>query len=72
LPAAVKLPYRLVRRWRDGGQGQRRRCRLGSGAEHNRIVLGLLNDHGARSLIKSKSMLEETGMREYHGENGSS
>jgi len=35
-------------------------------------VLGLLNDHGARSLIKSKSMLEETGMREYHGENGSS
>ncbi len=41
------------------------------GAEHNRIVLGLLRDHGARSLIKSKSMLtEETGMRDFLGENG--
>ena len=35
-------------------------------AEHNAIVLGLLRDHGARTLIKSKSMLtEECGMREH-------
>jgi len=35
-------------------------------AEHNRIVHGILRDHGARSLIKSKSMLtEECGMRHY-------
>lgn len=36
------------------------------GAEHNRIVQGILGDHGAKRLIKSKSMLtEETGLREY-------
>jgi L-lactate dehydrogenase complex protein LldF len=36
------------------------------GAEHNRIVHGILSDHGAKSLIKSKSMLtEETGFRHY-------
>ncbi len=36
------------------------------GAEHNRIVHGILSDHGAKSLIKSKSMLtEETGLRHY-------
>src|SRR5437868_13969427 len=35
-------------------------------AEHNRIVHGILNDHGAQSLIKSKSMLtEECGFRPY-------
>ena len=35
-------------------------------AEHNRIVHGILRDHGARTLIKSKSMLtEECGMRSY-------
>src|SRR5260221_8976777 len=35
-------------------------------AEHNRIVHGILNDHGAKSLIKSKSMLtEECGFRAY-------
>ena len=35
-------------------------------AEHNAIVLGLLRDHGAKTLIKSKSMLtEECGMREH-------
>jgi len=35
-------------------------------AEHNRIVHGILRDHGARSLIKSKSMLtEECGFRPY-------
>jgi L-lactate dehydrogenase complex protein LldF len=34
-------------------------------AEHNRIVHGILNDHGAKSLIKSKSMLaEECGLRQ--------
>jgi L-lactate dehydrogenase complex protein LldF len=33
-------------------------------AEHNEIVIGLLRDHGAKTLIKSKSMLtEECGMR---------
>ena len=36
------------------------------GAEHNRIVHGILSDHGARTLIKSKSMLtDECGFREY-------
>src|SRR6202000_621474 len=35
-------------------------------AEHNRIVHGILRDHGARTLIKSKSMLtEECGFRDY-------
>jgi L-lactate dehydrogenase complex protein LldF len=35
-------------------------------AEHNRIVHGILKDHGAKSLIKSKSMLtEECGFRAY-------
>jgi L-lactate dehydrogenase complex protein LldF len=35
------------------------------GAEHNAIVLGILRDHGARTLVKSKSMLtEECGFRE--------
>ncbi len=35
-------------------------------AEHNRIVHSILKDHGARSLIKSKSMLtEECGFRAY-------
>lgn len=35
-------------------------------AEHNQIVHGILNDHGAKSLIKSKSMLtEECGFRHY-------
>ena len=35
-------------------------------AEHNHIVHGILRDHGARSLIKSKSMLtEECGFRHY-------
>ena len=41
------------------------------GAEHNAIVLGLLRDHGAKTLIKSKSMLtEECGMREHLTANG--
>ena len=41
------------------------------GAEHNAIVLGILRDHGAKTLIKSKSMLtEECGMREYLTEHG--
>jgi L-lactate dehydrogenase complex protein LldF len=41
-------------------------------AEHNRIVHGILNDHGAKSLIKSKSMLtEECGFRPYRGQNKS-
>ena len=41
------------------------------GAEHNAIVLGLLRDHGARTLIKSKSMLtDECGMREHLAANG--
>lgn len=36
------------------------------GAEHNRIVHGILADHGVKRLIKSKSMLtEETGFRHY-------
>ena len=35
-------------------------------AEHNRIVHGILADHGAKSLIKSKSMLtEECRFRDY-------
>jgi len=35
-------------------------------AEHNRLVHGILSDHGAKSLIKSKSMLtEECGFRPY-------
>ncbi len=35
-------------------------------AEHNRTVHGILTDHGAKSLIKSKSMLtEECGFRHY-------
>jgi L-lactate dehydrogenase complex protein LldF len=35
-------------------------------AEHNQIVHGILKDHGAKSLIKSKSMLtEECGFRHY-------
>src|SRR5579864_3463402 len=35
-------------------------------AEHNRVVHGILSDHGAKSLIKSKSMLtEECGFRHY-------
>jgi L-lactate dehydrogenase complex protein LldF len=35
-------------------------------AEHNQIIHGILNDHGAKSLIKSKSMLtEECGFRHY-------
>src|ERR1700732_3607499 len=36
------------------------------GAEHNQIVHGILRDHGAKLLIKSKSMLtEECGFRPY-------
>jgi L-lactate dehydrogenase complex protein LldF len=36
------------------------------GAAHNQIVHGILADHGAKRLIKSKSMLtEETGFRHY-------
>jgi L-lactate dehydrogenase complex protein LldF len=36
------------------------------GAEHNRIVHGILADHRAKTLIKSKSMLtEECGLRPY-------
>src|ERR1700733_13695116 len=35
-------------------------------AEHNHIVHGILKDHGAKSLIKSKSMLtEECGLRPF-------
>lgn len=34
--------------------------------EHNRIVHSIMSDHGAKSLIKSKSMLtEECGFRDY-------
>ncbi len=41
------------------------------GAEHNAIVLGILRDHHARTLIKSKSMLtEECGMRHFLTEAG--
>ena len=40
-------------------------------AEHNQIVHGILRDHGAKSLVKSKSMLtEECGFRPYHGIGG--
>ena len=40
-------------------------------AEHNAIVLGILNDRGARRLIKSKSMLtEECNFREFMGQHG--
>ena len=36
------------------------------GAVHNQIVNDILRDHGAKSLIKSKSMLtEECGFRPY-------
>jgi L-lactate dehydrogenase complex protein LldF len=36
------------------------------GAEHNRIIHGVLRDHGVTSLIKSKSMLtDECGFRPY-------
>src|SRR5258706_11462181 len=35
-------------------------------AEHNHTVLGILKDHGAKTLIKSKSMLtEECGFRHF-------
>src|SRR5262245_1334888 len=35
-------------------------------ADHNRVVHGILYDHGAKSLIKGKSMLtEECGFRPY-------
>ena len=38
-------------------------------AEHNEIVLGILRDHGAKRLIKSKSMLtEECNFREFMAE----
>lgn len=37
-----------------------------SGVRHNEIVRSLLADHGAKTLIKSKSMLtEETGLRHF-------
>jgi len=40
-------------------------------AEHNQIVHGILKDHCAKSLIKSKSMLtEECGFRHYMGSVG--
>ncbi len=40
-------------------------------AEHNETVLRILADHGARRLIKSKSMLtEECNFREFMGEHG--
>lgn len=36
------------------------------GAEHNRIVHGILKDHGAKSLVRSKSMAAaECGLRAY-------
>lgn len=41
------------------------------GAEHNRIVHGILADHGVKRLIKSKSMLtEETGFRLFMADRG--
>ncbi|PPQ33187.1 lactate utilization protein B [Rhodopila globiformis] len=41
------------------------------GAAHNRIVHGILRDHGAKRLIKSKSMLtEECGLRDYMAATG--
>ena len=40
-------------------------------AEHNETVLRIMNDHGARRLIKSKSMLtEECNFREFMGQHG--
>ena len=40
-------------------------------ADHNEIVLGILRDHGAKRLIKSKSMLtEECNFREFMGQHG--
>jgi L-lactate dehydrogenase complex protein LldF len=41
------------------------------GAEHNQIVLDLLRTHGAKTLVKSKSMLtEECELREFLGPRG--
>lgn len=41
------------------------------GAEHNRIVLALLKKHGAKNVVKSKSMLtEECGLNQYLKDNG--
>jgi hypothetical protein len=41
-------------------------CGVAHIAKANRIVHGILADHGAKSLIKSKSMLtEECGMGRY-------
>lgn len=41
------------------------------GAEHNRIVLDILRRHGAKTLVKSKSMLtEECGFRHFMGAEG--
>jgi L-lactate dehydrogenase complex protein LldF len=40
-------------------------------AEHNRIVLGLLQEHGVRRLVKSKSMLtEECGLNPFLEDQG--
>ncbi|MBV6652342.1 MAG: lactate utilization protein, partial [Mameliella sp.] len=40
-------------------------------AEHNRIVHHILQEHQARRIVKSKSMLtEECGLNEYLEENG--
>jgi L-lactate dehydrogenase complex protein LldF len=40
-------------------------------AEHNRIVLGLLKEHGVQRMVKSKSMLtEECHLNPYLAENG--
>lgn len=40
-------------------------------ADHDEIVLGILRDHGAKRLIKRKSMLtEERNFREFMGEHG--
>jgi L-lactate dehydrogenase complex protein LldF len=40
-------------------------------AEHNRIVLGILQSHGAKRLIKSKAMLtEECDFRQFMSEHG--
>src|SRR3954470_9677849 len=40
-------------------------------AEHNRIVLGLLKEHGVERMVKSKSMLtEECHLNPYLAENG--
>jgi L-lactate dehydrogenase complex protein LldF len=41
------------------------------GADHNRIVLEILKSHGAKTLVKSKSMLtEECGFRHHMDANG--